>query len=77
VSFIPHEYYGRFLIINIKLLTMHVGFKRVDFDEGLGLIHEFDGRLLSNDLQKFIVQDLGVCFGKTYLVGKVFRRGRQ
>jgi len=27
-----------------------VEFKRAYFDEGLGLIHEFDGRLLSNDL---------------------------
>jgi hypothetical protein len=44
---------------------MHVGFKRVNFNEGLGLIHEFDGRLLSNDLQKFITQDPGVHFGKT------------
>jgi hypothetical protein len=44
---------------------MHVGFKRANFNEGLGLIHEFDGHMLSNDLQKFITQDSGIHFGKT------------
>jgi hypothetical protein len=44
---------------------MHVGFERVNFNEGVGLIHKFDGRPLSNDLQKFITQDPGDRFGQT------------
>jgi hypothetical protein len=43
---------------------MHVGFKRVNFNQWLELIHEFDGRLLSIDLLKLITRDTDVDFGK-------------
>jgi hypothetical protein len=45
-------------------------------DQGLRLTCELDERLLSDEFLEAITQDMGVCLGKIYLVGKVIRQGR-
>jgi hypothetical protein len=42
-----------------------MGFKRENFNEGLGLTHGIDGWLLSGELMKVINRNSGVGFGKT------------
>jgi hypothetical protein len=50
---------------NVSTTIMHVGLKEGGFNQGLRLILELNGRLLSNDLPELITQDPGVHFGKT------------